>query len=197
VRTNAVCPGYRDEIGLVFRDESETVVRKATMNSNQKHGTSETREAPTTVPALPLNSLTSLRTALRQHPRHGRDGRLFACTTYEDLAIAFFFTHYLTVNSPSDKAHLDFLPSMCSALLMDSPLPSAIVSVGMAGLANKKKAPEIMIAARRKYTSALSLTMAALSKTASATTDQTLITVILLGLYEVMCFVLEVFFLLG
>jgi hypothetical protein len=80
---------------------------------------------------------------------------------------------------------------------MDSPLPSAIVSVRMAGLANKKKAPDIMIAARRKYTSALRLTIAALSKTALATTDETLIAVILLRLYEVMCSVLKVFFLLS
>ena len=197
MRTNAVCLGYRDKIGLVFRDESETVVRKATMNSNQNSGTLETREAPTTVPTRPMNCLTSLRTNLRQHPRQGRDVHLFACHSYEDVAIAFFFTHYMTVNSQSEKAHLDFLPSMCTALLMDSPLPSAIVSVGMAGLANKKKAPDIMIAARRKYTSALGLTMAALSKTASATTDQTLIAVILLGLYEVIYSAPGVFFLLG
>jgi hypothetical protein len=86
---------------------------------------------------------------------------------------------------------------MCSDLPMNSLLLSAIISVGMAGLANKNKALGIMIAARRKYTSALSLTMAALSNTASATTDQTLIAVILLALNEVMCSVLEVFFLSG
>jgi hypothetical protein len=167
------------------------------MNSNQKSGPSETHEAPTTVHAVPTSSLTSLGTNLPQYPRYGRDCRLFACPADEEVAIAFFFAHYLTVNSPSDKAHLDFLPSMCSDLPTNSLLLSTIVSVGMAGLANKNKAPGIMIAARRKYTSALSLAMAALSNTASATTDQTLIAVILLALYEVMCSVLEVFFLSG
>ena len=61
----------------------------------------------------------------------------------------------------------------------------AVMSLGMVGLSNTKHASEIMIPAAEKYHLALRATNSALRDVEQAKADQTLITVMLLGLYEV------------
>ncbi len=64
-------------------------------------------------------------------------------------------------------------------------LSATVASVGMAGLANTKFAPQVMIAARQTYARALRLINAALRDPIETKTNQTLSAVLLLGLFEV------------
>jgi hypothetical protein len=61
----------------------------------------------------------------------------------------------------------------------------SVTSLGMAGLANFWKSPNIMISARKKYSSAMSTVSSKLRDIDEAKSDQVLIAIMLLGLYEV------------
>lgn len=61
----------------------------------------------------------------------------------------------------------------------------AVTSVGLAGLAYRRGAPELLMKARRTYGRTLHLTSLSLECPERATEDQTLATTILLALYEV------------
>jgi hypothetical protein len=67
----------------------------------------------------------------------------------------------------------------------DDALRKAVKSVSMAGLSTTIKNPQLMLAAKESYISALRLANIALSSRAKSSDDQTLMTVLLLGLYEV------------
>lgn len=64
-------------------------------------------------------------------------------------------------------------------------LSATITAVGLAGLSNSNNAPDVMIVARQNYASALHLVNTALRDPIESKTDQTLVAVMLLGMYEV------------
>lgn len=99
-----------------------------------------------------------------------------------EIAIHFFLHTYSAAGFEfADHIHPLSLPSQNGA----SPLSASIISVGMAGLSNTKKAPRIMIEARRQYVMALNMTNKALRDPSQARTDSTLAAVVLLGMFEV------------
>lgn len=65
-------------------------------------------------------------------------------------------------------------------------LPKVIDAIGLAGISNIKHSPELMVAAGRKYASVLRAINASIQDSREASTDQTLIAVMLLGLFEVL-----------
>jgi hypothetical protein len=100
----------------------------------------------------------------------------------EEQATYFFFQNYALDDF---KGYYSYLPSVYSTLPAGSALSEAITSLGMAGIANSKKDTRLMINANFKYTSALYNVNAALRDPEEAKTDQTLVAVMLLGLFEV------------
>lgn len=76
------------------------------------------------------------------------------------------------------------------------PLRQAITAIGLAGLSNFWSAPNIMAKANSAYCSALRLVNSGLSNIEEAKSDQTLVAIILLGLYEVHLFLENKVFLL-
>lgn len=86
----------------------------------------------------------------------------------------------------STRGHFGGLPSLlqCPG---NGALSATVASVGMAGLANTKAAPQVMIAARKSYARALRLINTALQDPVESTRDQTLSAILLLGLFEVIC----------
>jgi hypothetical protein len=65
------------------------------------------------------------------------------------------------------------------------PLRQAIAAIGLAGLANFWKAPSIMAQANNAYCTALRLVNMGLGNIEEAKSDQTVVAIMLLGLYEV------------
>lgn len=65
------------------------------------------------------------------------------------------------------------------------PLRQAIAAVGLAGLANFWKAPSIMAQANNAYCTTLRLINTGLGNIEEAKSDQTVVAILLLGLYEV------------
>jgi hypothetical protein len=100
----------------------------------------------------------------------------------EEQATCFFFQNYILDDF---IGYYSYVPSVYSALPAGCALAEAINSLGMAGIANSKKDTRLMINANFKYTSALQTINAALRDPCEAKTDQTLVAVMLLGLFEV------------
>jgi hypothetical protein len=77
------------------------------------------------------------------------------------------------------------MPLMYGQSQQDDALQIVIKSIGIAGLSTVTKNPQLMMAAKKSYVSALRLTNTMLGSGAKSTSDQMLMTVLLLGLYEV------------
>ena len=104
----------------------------------------------------------------------------------ESQAMCYFFQNYVSEGSQPSKGYFNYLSSIFSSNNeVGSSLVDAVVSLGMVGLSNTKHASQIMIPAKERYNLALQATNSALGHEEDAKADQTLITVMLLGLYEV------------
>ena len=102
----------------------------------------------------------------------------------EDQASSFFINGYVHGNFGSHRTYFDYLPALYKKSPMDSALSNIITALGMAFLSNVR-APKLVSVARAKYALALRSINATLTDPVEVKTDQTLMTVMLLGLYEV------------
>jgi hypothetical protein len=79
-----------------------------------------------------------------------------------------------------------YLSTIYADQLVGVSLRQAVAAIGLAGLANFWKAPSIMAQANIAYCTALRLVNAALGNIEEAKSDQTVVAIMLLGLYEVL-----------
>ena len=100
-------------------------------------------------------------------------------------APCFFFANYVVENTSNSKGYLSYLPSLCESDALGGFLRDTVTSLGLVGLAMRRRDTRIMNSARVKYASALNQLNVALTYGEGAFTDQALTTVFLLGLYEV------------
>lgn len=180
--------GYRDEQSMVFRDETKKVVRKANAAKTQNK--------------IPSSAARSLEEGakLSEFSAVAADGELDMTTqennqlavrnppiSLDEQSACFFFNNFCHSSLASSKVHgrLYFLPRVYSQLSPRNTLAQIISSIGMAAMASTFKCPEMMFAAREKHTSVLRATNVALQDPHEAKTDSTLVTVLLLGIFEV------------
>jgi len=98
-----------------------------------------------------------------------------------------FFAQYIYI-SPAEPTKTDFewiLP-MYASVSQDGLLSDIVSTLGMLALAQSHKDPSIRLASRQRYTRVLNRTMAALEDNKNVRSDETLATVSLLALHEVM-----------
>jgi hypothetical protein len=103
----------------------------------------------------------------------------------EEQAVCFFFSNYVLEPSKPNKSLYNYLPAFYNHESGKSPLSCAIAALGLAGLSYRRSEPSLLSASKSVYSSALRLTNEALRNPITAVTDATLISVLLLGLYEV------------
>jgi hypothetical protein len=103
----------------------------------------------------------------------------------EDQATCFFFQNYVLKGNEFSRGQYDYLSDIYGSEEVGSGLADTVTSLGMVGLANFWRAPNIMATAHAKYHSALRTVSAQLRDVDQAKSDQTLISIMLLGLYEV------------
>ena len=103
----------------------------------------------------------------------------------EQQAVCFFFSNYVLEPSKPGNSVYEYLPTFYNHESGKSPLSCVIVALGLAGLSYRKSEPSLLLASKSVYSSALHLTNEALRNPVTAVTDATLISVLLLGLYEV------------
>ena len=106
----------------------------------------------------------------------------------EDEATCYFFHNFLSNNQSSDNsphAYSTVLPILYRQESSFGVLPKIVDAIGLASLSNVKRSPEVMVAASQRYAGALRAINSSIQNSSSATTDQTLVAVMLLGVFEV------------
>jgi hypothetical protein len=174
---------------LVIHDESQTLTAKYAARAQQEDGpSSSTSLAPvldsTSAFAFSINASRLDRNI---EPKDWISPMIQApSTSAEDQALCFFFGNYV---SGSDMLNTCGNYQYLSAIYANQPvgksLRQAVASIGLAGLANFWSAPNIMAQSNSAYCSALQLVNSGLGNIEEAKSDQTLVAIILLGLYEV------------
>lgn len=101
-----------------------------------------------------------------------------------------YFFHNFVCDDPSSRystnAYAQMMPTLYRQDSSFGVLPKIVDAIGLAGISNVKHSPKLMAAAGRKYAGVLRAINASIQDSTKATTDQTLIAVILLGLFEVL-----------
>ena len=106
----------------------------------------------------------------------------------EDQATSYFFNNYLSCNYSSKysmNACSFVLPILHQQHSSFGVLPKIIDAIGLACISNVKRSQEMMVAARQRYNRALRAINFAIQDSSTVSTDQTLIAVMLLSMFEV------------
>lgn len=98
--------------------------------------------------------------------------------TVYDVAIMHFMTSYVPCS------HFEYLPQLYGQLGATTVLPATVDAVAIASLGRDLQQQEIMKIARQRYTRALNETNTALANSRTAQDDATLVSVLLLSLFE-------------
>lgn len=102
----------------------------------------------------------------------------------EDEATYYFFHNFVSQNPASLAAYSHVMPTVYRQDSSFSALPKIIEAIGLAAISNVKQAPGLMVVAGQKYAKVLRAITASVQDSKEASTDQTLIAVMLLGLFE-------------
>jgi hypothetical protein len=186
LRAGKACEGYRNKIDSFFRDQTKEVAVKAQGTKHKRISTSDThvpqhhlRGLSVQVPTL--FHLAESSTSYRPQCSLARTPSL----SVEDQATRFFFSKYGARQSSEQRRSLyEYLPELYNVDTENSSLRCIITAVGLAGLSHRRTSSEMLLAATASYNLALHQTNYALQHPMTASSDQTLISILLLGLYE-------------
>ncbi|KAG9244463.1 hypothetical protein BJ878DRAFT_542268 [Calycina marina] len=95
-----------------------------------------------------------------------------------------FFVNYVVTNGEACYGYFQYLQGINAFETIGLALSEALAAIGLNKLAVYWKAPAMTVTANRKYASAVRLVKAQISNSKESMSDQTLITVMALGLYE-------------
>jgi hypothetical protein len=174
------CPGYRKPGDLVFLDESLKVVRKVKAKEARYYqkSTSSTNSG-----SLSEESQTGFDECLEIVRSDSVTLPAFnLAPTIEDRAMAFFVANYVMAPDGPAIGHMTYLTRMSGGL--PDGLLSSMKAVGLAGYAHSVYAPSLLRHARYQYVQALRSTNEALRSPVLATRDSTLVSILILGIYE-------------
>lgn len=187
---------YRSAQDLLFRNETKHVVGKAQALQPVSSRTSSS-SPPSKFTILPedfdFNDVEDLGDSLQMEnvlpiAYNNTFSPRSLVISLEDQACSFFFHHYLTAGATPPTSFPAFLPNLFNQSAIGSvtnPLPGIITAVGMAGISNMQNSPAGMIATREKHTKSLRALNTALRDPSMASTDATMMAIMLLGTFEV------------
>ncbi|KAK7208672.1 hypothetical protein V2G26_015850 [Clonostachys chloroleuca] len=199
VRVSKKCPGYRDQLSLMFRDESSKVIQKAHAQwgvDDVPEASGSTLTEPTsskppasTLPHDQISAASTLPSPPSSHAGFSTDlapylhGGVHPSIgeSYEDQGFRFYINRYL-IGHPDE-------PRTAAELSMggwhwDPALRDIFTAVGLAGLSNLKGDLELMSTARRQYGSALRTAGQLIQSKQQPSVDVTSRLVVLLALFE-------------
>jgi hypothetical protein len=198
-RAKRDCPGYRDQLSLMFRDESKSVVRKAAAGA-VKHKRPE-RSLRTAFPSG--NAVRPMLTPDPVDPVEVRPDPQHVYLTQQLGIRPLEVQPTQDVDSIRYEAICYFIRSNCipgtfwtsdliTKFLLQTGGPASqkamqasVAATATAMLSRVRDLPHLKEVARREYGSALRLLNSALADVEEAKTNQTLGSVVLLAIYEV------------
>jgi Fungal specific transcription factor domain/Fungal Zn(2)-Cys(6) binuclear cluster domain len=175
-RTGRTCLGYRDQIDLVFRDESQRITRKCRKLEEARNASSKPAkshpsrcsEPPAEVDVSTQSSPTTMQEILWPAIHQ----------PIQDVGICYLLGDYIR------GSHFDYLPSLYSSAHQNSLLHPVVQAVGLASLALQTSRPELELDADKLYAIAISRTNCALQSPEAAQDHEALASIMLLSLFE-------------
>ena len=175
---------------MIFRDESQALSTK-----RQRLASTNTKRPRHSFPQSPSkDDESSLVRISPEDPTRPRSYSNLSPVNFltldlgssaEEQATCFFWRNYILDEHKLHSGNFQYLSDLYAREEIGESLSEAIACLGLVGLSNFWKASSIMRSAQSKYNSALRLVSSRLRNLEEAKTDQTLVAVMLLGLYEV------------
>lgn len=188
---NKICPGYRDQLEPHFRDENEKTLRKANSMNNPsivrvkrspQDGKSRISSPVTQLPAKTSDSITEFGFG---NPAISNLPIIKNWRPLDDEGITFFLTYFMTVPLERSQNWVDMTPTMSVKSFVQSRTLEAVSSVGLAGLSNATKNPNLMVIARKKYSDTVNFVIQELENIMNANIVGVLQKVVMLIIFEV------------
>ncbi|EXK24007.1 hypothetical protein FOMG_19247 [Fusarium oxysporum f. sp. melonis 26406] len=172
VRAGSKCDGYRNENLLNFQDQTaETLGRISVFSDNR---------------GIFMTPGRSQQTRVRQSKERPSHDPWFRVTVApEDQALDFFFHHYGVFESGRAPTHPDCHSIINTRATGPGYLSNLINAVGLTSLAYLRNEPSLANAANQAFSRALNDIRVGLADSAEAASDQMIVAVMLLALYEV------------
>ncbi|KAL4875465.1 hypothetical protein BJY04DRAFT_224025 [Aspergillus karnatakaensis] len=174
-RAGSKCDGYRDQNSLNFRDQTAQTLSKPQYCSHNRRPVTSFHENP----AVFTDS------ARRQQALEPDNDPWRAISVPpQQLALSFYFYHYLMSGSGPALSHPDCVSIVHAGAREGGYIADLIKAVGMASLAYVQNAPSLTRIGGQMYSEALRHIRVALADPVEAASDQLLVAVMLLVLYE-------------
>ncbi|KAH8696321.1 hypothetical protein BGW36DRAFT_297609 [Talaromyces proteolyticus] len=167
------CPGYQDRWTVMHRSQNEQFARRIRATNSIKH-------------KRKYGSILWHYTEPQEDACTGHNSRPMAFPSSPvtiDEAVAFFLHNYVLKHGEIANAHLTHQQMINSTRSSEAVL-LGMGAVGMASLANIRNSKGLRIMATREYTSTLHLTTVSLQDSTLCKSDETVIAVVLLGMFE-------------
>jgi hypothetical protein len=185
------CPGYKDDFDLVFRNETQATERRARRSINSKKikfqtGQRNRNEAN----GSPSASRRGSQGELVPGSNAASPGSVPGSVTLplEIQAFHYFLSNYVLVPQlGTTRGHLSYILPLLKGEPGGTQLSTSFTAVALASFGNRPGASRLLQRARREYTRALNYVNKSLQNPATQKSNQTLASILLLGLYEVCC----------
>lgn len=188
------CPGYRNELDLVFRHENDRIQQKfqapssstrpwTTKQNTTLDSSTETVSALAATrsnPRIPPSTLPALSIPRRSSLPAGNVGLFIPQPSQPlfDFATNFFFTQYVP------GSHFDYLPTLYGNATADSLLSTVVKAVSLASFSSEARNPSCLALARYQYSCGLKGTNAAVQAPEAWANDDLLASIMLLAYFE-------------
>jgi hypothetical protein len=166
-RLKRVCSGYRNQLDLMFVNESKDISRKTNRPTKR-----EARKSGGSSRSVTNDFGTLVGT------------RILSPSLFEQ-STNFFFRSFVFPHPNPTRTLGSHYAMLRTQVGDDEPVAIAISCLGMAGLARQKGSPALAGIANRRYAMALNMTNSAMRDPVAVRSDQTLAVVNLLGMFEV------------
>jgi len=187
VRVGKQCPGYRDQLSLMFRDESTKVIQKAhaqwgvqdSPESSEASGSSPTSVSPSSGSGRTRSSFTeSVSSVSPVSPAVPREIH----ATRIDRAVQFYLEHFVIGLPDEAKAGEDLRQERW---VFSKTTRDVMAAVGLASQSNLQGDKELMTLARQQYGLALRGTASGLQDIQGLDVDVFIRAIVMLGMFEV------------
>ncbi|KAI1082195.1 hypothetical protein F5B20DRAFT_26419 [Whalleya microplaca] len=152
IRVGKVCPGYRDQLSLMFRDESSKVIQKAHAQWGSSGSPTEAGQASSS--ALPQSAGSDSSSSTAPPTPHS----LIPATVHrkvdlnlEQRGMQFYIDRYM-INHPDCPKTPEELVRYTAG---SGPFQNVMIAVGLAGLSNLQGDKSLNMLARTQYVTAL------------------------------------------
>ncbi|RAL62146.1 hypothetical protein DID88_002630 [Monilinia fructigena] len=184
IRAGRTCTGYRTESDMMFRDQTQHYANKIRTHNGSRMVVSRRRtKASNAISEISIDPQSIDEPMMQQLVIGTTPFTLELSTSAAEQATCYFFRNYV-LEDKSTSGSFQYLHDIYGNEIIGPALVNGIESLGMVGLANFWKSQDLQFHAHRKYNSALRLVSSRLRNEVEARADQTLVAVMLLGLYE-------------